>query len=80
MSKQSNHAKMIADLTLAAFIAFMVISVLWAAAGRADDLRAVPIIEGTPAPFGGMLMTLDLATELGVKVERCEKTKSLELE
>lgn len=53
---------------------------LWSAGADAqDDLRAVPVSEGEKAPFGGMLMTIDLATSLGVKVERCEAVRKLEL-
>jgi len=72
---------MFGDITFILFIIAMCFSLLWAASSEAeDDLRAVPIIKGTPAPFGGMLMTIDLATNLGVKVETCETKKKLELE
>lgn len=41
--------------------------------------HAVPLEKGEPAPFSGQLITPDLAADLAVGLERCEKRQELEL-
>lgn len=71
---------MIKDILAVMFVLLVGALLLFSFRADAQDLKAVPISEGTPAPFGGMLMTIDLATNLGVKLETCELKKKLEME
>lgn len=41
---------------------------------------AVPVREGEPAPFTGQLLSTDLAIDLGMKADSCDRRLDLELE
>jgi hypothetical protein len=43
-----------------------------------DELNAIEVHLGEPAPFSGQLLTFSLASELSVGVEHCEETRVLE--
>ena len=47
---------------------------------QAQDLRAVDLEQGKPAPFTGKLLTTQLALNLGMKAEKCAATAKLELD
>jgi len=45
----------------------------------AQELKAIPLREGEPAPFAGQLLNTELAISLGLKAEQCQKRIEIEL-
>lgn len=56
-------------------------AILFASPVRADDaLKAVPLAQGDIAPFGGQLLSTELALRLGLQAERCDALTKLTLD